>query len=597
MSSLPTSTWSRTRLSASSSTCVSIGAIQADPLGAPSRSLGAVRLYVIARHAESTLNIERRVNGDPSVDVPLTEEGREEARQLGIQVANVPFDLCMHTRFGRTRDTLAIAVAGRALPMAVEPLLDDIYIGDLEGRSIDDYRAWKRIHTHSDAFPGGESLDDAALRYARGFQALLARPEERVLVVCHEIPLRYALNAAGRSVDLDGPVHELRHARAGRFKDRGARERVLGALEEPLPLVAGHGLVEEPLLGTRVVQVVVDDLVAEGLPGERRALERLDRLPDRGGNPRQARIGVGVPLEHRRRLDASVETVQAGRDHRREGEVRIGVCARDARLDPQAVPVPDDAEAARSVVPAPRERRRRPALGRVALVGVDVRSDEDRELPHGRDQAAEVAVEDGARPVAVVGREQAARALRIPEARVDVARAADPGVVGLGHERDRLTVLVRDLLGAVLVDDVPVRRRHRVGEAEVDLVLARPGLALRELDRDARVAHPAAEVADHVLVEGGREDVVVEDVGDRGRDPAEVLLVRLRVGVLEEVELELRGEHRQVAALERTFDLSLQDLARRLDDRSPVLPADVAEDERRPVEPRDATERVHVGNE
>jgi 2,3-bisphosphoglycerate-dependent phosphoglycerate mutase len=171
-----------------------------------------VRLFVIARHAESTLNIERRINGDPAVDVPLTHEGREEARQLGIQVGNVPFDLCVHTRFGRTRETAAIAVAGRDLPMIVEPLLDDIDIGDLEGRSIDDYRVWKKAHARSEPFPGGESLDDAARRYARGFRRLLERPEERLLVVCHEIPLRYALNAAGGSNDVDGPVHQLRNA-------------------------------------------------------------------------------------------------------------------------------------------------------------------------------------------------------------------------------------------------------------------------------------------------------------------------------------------------------------------------------------------------
>jgi broad specificity phosphatase PhoE len=189
-----------------------------------------VRLYVIARHAHSTLNVERRVNGDPSVDVPLTDDGREEARQLGIQVANVPFDLCVHTRFGRTRDTAAIALAGRDVPVAVEPLLDDIDVGELEGCSIDDYRAWKRPHSRSDPFPGGESLDDAARRYARGFRAVLELQAERVLVVCHEIPLRYALNAAGGSDDLDGPVHELRNATPYLF-DEAALERAAVQIE------------------------------------------------------------------------------------------------------------------------------------------------------------------------------------------------------------------------------------------------------------------------------------------------------------------------------------------------------------------------------
>jgi 2,3-bisphosphoglycerate-dependent phosphoglycerate mutase len=189
-----------------------------------------VRLFVIARHAGSTLNIERRINGDPSVEVPLTDDGREEARQLGIQVANVPLDLCVHTRFGRTRDTAAIVLAGRNVPMAVEPLLDDIDVGELEGRSIGDYRAWKEEHSRSDPFPGGESLDDAARRYARGLRAVLAVPAERVLVVCHEIPLRYALNAAGGSDDLDGPVHQLRNATPYLF-DEPALERAADHIE------------------------------------------------------------------------------------------------------------------------------------------------------------------------------------------------------------------------------------------------------------------------------------------------------------------------------------------------------------------------------
>ena len=195
-----------------------------------------MRLFVIARHAESTLNIARRINGDPAVEVPLTDEGREEARQLGIQVANVPLEACVHTRFGRTRDTAAIALAGRHVPMVVEPLLDDIDIGDLEGRSIDDYRAWKRAHTRSEAFPGGESLDDAARRYARGFRRLIERPEQRMLVVCHEIPLRYALNAAGGSDELDGPVHELRNATPYLF-DEPTLERAAARIEE---LVCGR---------------------------------------------------------------------------------------------------------------------------------------------------------------------------------------------------------------------------------------------------------------------------------------------------------------------------------------------------------------------
>ena len=71
----------------------------------------------------------------------------------------------MHTRFGRTRETAEIALGSRRIPFHTEPLLDDVAVGELEGLPIDDYRTWKRAHTRADVFPGGESLDDAALRY------------------------------------------------------------------------------------------------------------------------------------------------------------------------------------------------------------------------------------------------------------------------------------------------------------------------------------------------------------------------------------------------------------------------------------------------
>ena len=187
-------------------------------------------LYVLSRHGESTLNLERRVNGDPSVPVPLTEAGRAAAARLGAQLANVPLELAVHTRFGRTRETAAIAVEGRGIPIDTEPLLDDIDVGDLEGESIDAYRDWKESHTRADRFPGGESLDDAASRYARAFRRLLERPERRVLVVCHEIPVRYALNAAAGSDDLDGPAHLIGNAVPYLF-DGAALERAAARIE------------------------------------------------------------------------------------------------------------------------------------------------------------------------------------------------------------------------------------------------------------------------------------------------------------------------------------------------------------------------------
>jgi 2,3-bisphosphoglycerate-dependent phosphoglycerate mutase len=171
-----------------------------------------LRLFALTRHAHSTLNVEGRVNGDPRVPVPLTEQGHAEAALLGHQLAQLTLELCVHTRFARTRETADEILRGRSVPYLEEPLLDDIDIGDLEGVTIAEYRAWKREHRRDEPFPGGESLDDAARRYTKAFRRLLERPEQSILVVCHEIPIRYALNAASGSNDLDAPEHGIPNA-------------------------------------------------------------------------------------------------------------------------------------------------------------------------------------------------------------------------------------------------------------------------------------------------------------------------------------------------------------------------------------------------
>jgi broad specificity phosphatase PhoE len=152
------------------------------------------------------------VNGNPARPVPLTERGREQARGLGLELAGLPLELCLHTRFGRTHETAEMAVGERPVPLVAEPLLDDVNIGELEGATLDDYRAWKEGHTRDDPFPGGESLNEAARRYSLAFRRLVESESGCVLVVCHEIPIRYALNAIAGSDDLDAPAHDIPNA-------------------------------------------------------------------------------------------------------------------------------------------------------------------------------------------------------------------------------------------------------------------------------------------------------------------------------------------------------------------------------------------------
>jgi len=197
-----------------------------------------MRLFVLTRHAHSTLNAEGRVNGDPNVPVPLTADGRAAAARLGRQLAPLPLELCVHTRFERTRQTADGILAGRDVPRLEEPLLDDIDVGELEGVSLDAYHDWKLAHARDEPFPGGESLDDAARRYATAFRRLVDRPEQTILVVCHEIPVRYALNAAGGSGDLDAPEHTIPNATPYLF-DEAALAR---AAEQIAALAGNHSI-------------------------------------------------------------------------------------------------------------------------------------------------------------------------------------------------------------------------------------------------------------------------------------------------------------------------------------------------------------------
>jgi len=187
-----------------------------------------MRVLLLARHGQSLFNVDGVVNGDPARDRGLSARGREEAATLQGQLAATHIDLCITSEFPRARDTARTALGSRAesTPTEIDPQLNDIRLGDLEGKTLEDYRAWKHAHTRADKFPNGESLDDAARRYADAYERLLHRAEDTILCICHEIPVRYAVNAAAGSGDLDRPHHDIRNATPYVFDAQGLTRAV-----------------------------------------------------------------------------------------------------------------------------------------------------------------------------------------------------------------------------------------------------------------------------------------------------------------------------------------------------------------------------------
>jgi broad specificity phosphatase PhoE len=193
-----------------------------------------VRLFLVVRHGQSLFNVDHVVNGDPDLDRGLSEQGIEEAERLAGQLAAMPLDLVAVSPFPRALQTANIALAGREVPHLVDEDLGDVRIGSLEGQTLDAYRTAPAHTNRKERFPGGESLDEAALRYAVAFGRLVARDEPATLVVCHEIPVRYVANAAVASGELNGPLKLVANATPYLFD-----ETSLGRAVERIRQLAG----------------------------------------------------------------------------------------------------------------------------------------------------------------------------------------------------------------------------------------------------------------------------------------------------------------------------------------------------------------------
>jgi broad specificity phosphatase PhoE len=157
-----------------------------------------VNRLILARHAETELNVRDVLNGDAALDVGLTPRGREQARGLG-RVAG-PVDLAAHTEFARTRETAELAWPDA--PRIAVAKLNEIRFGRFEGtRWADGYGDWVSSSGPLEACPGGgESRAEAIRRYVRGYRRLIERPEATVALVAHGAHVRYvSLALAGRA--------------------------------------------------------------------------------------------------------------------------------------------------------------------------------------------------------------------------------------------------------------------------------------------------------------------------------------------------------------------------------------------------------------
>lgn len=143
-------------------------------------------LYLV-RHGQSEGNVVRTFHGQ--TDYPLTERGREQARQAGEKLKGVSFVRCLSSDLSRARDTAEACVAGRGMTVELCPALREQDVGEMEGLSWEEMgerfpglreryiEDWYRTQP-----PGGEHPETMMARVAALVDELIGRNEDVLLV-------------------------------------------------------------------------------------------------------------------------------------------------------------------------------------------------------------------------------------------------------------------------------------------------------------------------------------------------------------------------------------------------------------------------------
>ena len=144
---------------------------------------GADPDVVVIRHGETEWSRTGRHTG--RTDIPLTDDGRRQAKLLGKRLAGHEFALVLCSPLSRARETCELAGFGDRAELT-DDLLEWDY-GDYEGRRTDDIRKERPGWTlWIDGCPHGERIEDVAARAERVIdQAQNARGDVAVFAHGH----------------------------------------------------------------------------------------------------------------------------------------------------------------------------------------------------------------------------------------------------------------------------------------------------------------------------------------------------------------------------------------------------------------------------
>jgi broad specificity phosphatase PhoE len=161
---------------------------------------------LLARHGESDWNRAGRWQGFS--DRPLTELGREQARELAERLRDFALDAVYSSDLQRARVTAEAVASTKGLEVVTTPELREVNVGSWEGltraeaqtRYPDDFRVWENggVGWHD-----GETYVAMSVRVLAAIRALGDLHDGgRLLVVAHGGPIR-AIHAEALGIDVE----------------------------------------------------------------------------------------------------------------------------------------------------------------------------------------------------------------------------------------------------------------------------------------------------------------------------------------------------------------------------------------------------------
>ena len=143
---------------------------------------------IFLRHGQTHYSQNYLANGDPSVNVPLNDHGRQECQRLHTQDWNHGLKHCFHSAFPRTLQSITRIKPPTSATLIEMNELNELNYGMFEGQPWMHYGQWIHDHHPWRAPPGGESRFEAFCRYIAAIRKIRTFPGPR-LVVGHGIML------------------------------------------------------------------------------------------------------------------------------------------------------------------------------------------------------------------------------------------------------------------------------------------------------------------------------------------------------------------------------------------------------------------------